>query len=206
MFYRLSFLACLVIWKILFRQSFAGRDQLPGSGGMILASNHASFIDPVCAGLGLPRRDLNFLARSTLLKIPLLGWWMRRAHVIAINRGEADRGALANAVETVKSGQALLMFPEGTRSRDGELGAARPGCGFVAWHSKATVIPAYIDGSARAMPRGAWFIRPRKIRTRYGPPVSLDDLYAKPSGRETYLAISQRIMEAIGRLESGPRR
>jgi len=195
--YKASWTLCLVLWKIFFRQEFLERENIPATGHFILAVNHTSFLDPVCAGLGTSRPDLHFLARSSLFAVPILGAWMKKVNVIPVNREQADRKSLSQVIKTLQNGHGILMFPEGTRSKNGQIGAGKPGIGFIAYHSKAPVVPAYIEGSVRALSRHSRVIRPVKIRTKYGKPVQLDDLYSRQDSREVYQAISNRIMEKI---------
>jgi 1-acyl-sn-glycerol-3-phosphate acyltransferase len=115
-------------------------------------------------------RDLHFFARSNLFKPRVFGGLLRRLQAIPVARGQGDRGALQRARTLLEAGKALVVFPEGTRSPDGQLGTAKPGVGLLALQSGVPIICAHISGAHRALPRGAKFPRPRKIRIEWGEP------------------------------------
>lgn len=190
-----------VLFKILFRWEVSGLEHIPLKGGAILAVNHSSALDPPLGGIGLPRK-IWFLGRSSLIKNRFIDFIMKCQHMIPITRGEADIGAMKRIIALIKSGEIVLMFPEGTRSVDGSLGPAREGIGVFVRHAKADVIPCYVSGSYRALPKGAVFPRPRKVRIAYGPMIRYEEFSDCPKGRAGFSTISEKIMARIAALKN----
>ncbi|OGX44009.1 MAG: hypothetical protein A3G38_01895 [Omnitrophica WOR_2 bacterium RIFCSPLOWO2_12_FULL_51_8] len=193
---------CFILAKLVFRLEIRGRENIPRKGGFILASNHTSFLDPVILGVGCPRR-LNFMARSSLFRNHAFGWLLTRLNVFPLKRGEADIGALKAAMARVRKGAGLLIFPEGTRRpvvskaegrvesfdlglgfdpeqsrrvepQTNQPGDAQPGVGFLAAKLHTPVIPAFIQGTDRAMPRGVKFIHPVKVKLIFGKQILIE--------------------------------
>lgn len=189
-----------VLFKTLFRWKAYGVEHVPLTGGAILAVNHASVLDPPLGGVGLPRK-IWFLGRASLIRNRFIDFIMKCQHMVPITRGEADLGAMKRIIGLIKSGEIVLMFPEGTRSVDGSLGPGREGIGVFVRHAKADVIPCYISGAWQAMPKGAIIPRPRKIKIAYGPVIRYEDFSDCPKGREGLVSISAKIMERIAELK-----
>jgi 1-acyl-sn-glycerol-3-phosphate acyltransferase len=141
----------------------------------LLVINHQSFLDPLFAAVFLDR-PVVYLARDSLFRVPLLGWLLRREYVIAINRQAASSSSIRLAAEKLQQGHLVGIFPEGTRSRDGEIGPLKPG--FIALVRRAGVplVPVGVAGTGAALPREAWFPRPRSCRVVYAEPISPDRL------------------------------
>jgi 1-acyl-sn-glycerol-3-phosphate acyltransferase len=182
--------------RLLFRYRAVGVDHVPPTGAVLLASNHASLIDPPAVGAAVPR-PLHFMAKAELFGVPLLGALIRRLNAHPVTREGGDAAALRLALGLLRDGQALLVFPEGTRTRDGRLGAGRAGVGMLAAQAGVPVVPVYVKGSAQALPRGATWPRPSRVTVAYGPPLA----FARQRGKAHYQAISDEIMAAIGRLQ-----
>ncbi len=189
----------LLRWLLpaLFRIRWLGFENVPFQGPALLAANHLSLLDPLAVGAGA-YRPLHFMAKAELFRIPLLGGLVRRLNAHPVEREGADARALRGALSLLREGKALLVFPEGTRGAEGTLRQGRPGSGMLAALSEAPVVPVYIQGSGRALPRGA--TRPRLVRVTvaYGPPLR----FPRTRGRERYQEISNEIMAAIGRLKA----
>ena len=145
-------------WKV------RGSENIPREGGVIVASNHVSFWDPPLVGAAI-LREVHFLAKEELFSTPLLGTLIRSVNAIPIRRGAADLSGLARAIDTLKRGGALLLFPEGSRMRDGELHPARPGLGMISVQADVPIVPCYISGSAH--PR-RWLLRRSRVRIWFG--------------------------------------
>jgi len=192
--------AYLIIFKIVFRWEAYGLEHVPLKGGAILAVNHASALDAPLGGVGLLRK-IWFLGRSSLIRNRFIDFIMKCQHMVPITRGEADLGAMKKIIGLIKSGEIVLMFPEGTRSVDGALRQGREGIGMFVRHAKADVIPCYISGAWRALPKGAILPRPRKIRIAYGPMIRYEEFSGCPKGREGFSRISEKIMERIAELK-----
>ncbi|MDD5044960.1 MAG: lysophospholipid acyltransferase family protein [Candidatus Omnitrophica bacterium] len=174
MLYRTARFIFWVILKLFFHFKVEGRDNLPKKGGFILASNHASFIDPVALGCGTGRR-LNFFARHDLFKNPLWGRILLSVGAFPVVRDKADKAALKEALKRLGSGGPLVVFPEGTRSEvPGELLQPHAGIGFLALKSGVPVIPAFVSGTQNAWPKGSNRIKIAPISVRYGQPILLE--------------------------------
>ncbi len=147
---------------MLFGLRAHGRRNVPREGGVILAANHASFLDPIAVGCALGR-PADFLARQTLFDVPGLGFLLSRIRVHPVKRGEGDVRAMRRAIALVKQGACLLVFPEGTRTSDGQIQALRAGVGILARHTEAPVVPTWIEGSFKAWPRSRAFPVPEPV-------------------------------------------
>jgi len=180
-----------VVWLVWGVRS-RGAERVPASGPVVVACNHISNWDPVLVGLAC-RREIHFLAKEELFRNRVFGALIRAYNALPVRRGELDRRALGLAVGVLRRGGVLLVFPEGTRSRTGELGQARPGVAFIACAGGATVVPAAVSGShelSRAL------VRRRQVRIAFGEPFA-----AGPArSRADYDALTERIMRAIGAL------
>jgi 1-acyl-sn-glycerol-3-phosphate acyltransferase len=165
--YRISKFFVMCFCRVWFRLRFEGRKNIPVTGPIIIAANHASYLDPLVVGLG-PPRWLLFLAQAGLARFAPARWWMAQVGVTLIDRDAPSKTALRLLSDSLAAGHPVCLFPEGTRSRDGTVGPFRSGVEFLVRRTGAPVLPVGVDGSARAMPRSAWFPRPRKIVVRYG--------------------------------------
>lgn len=180
-----------------------GVENVPTEGSCILASNHASFIDPLLVSGCLRRinRGVRYLARDTLFK-GLTGWVLRNVDVIPMNREGGDVGALRRAIATIKGGGLVCLFPEGTRSPDGKLQKPKGGIGFLVIKSGVPVVPVYIDGAYEAMPSEARWIRRHHIRIYFGKPMPPEIFEQRDLPRETYMAAGEKIMAEIASLKA----
>lgn len=181
-----------------------GRENIPRDGGLIVASNHISFWDPPLVGTAAVR-ELNFLAKEELFRPPL-GPVIRTFNAIPIRRGVADLSGLTKAMDVLRAGRALIVFPEGSRMRDGELHRARPGVGMLAVSTDARIVPCFISGSDR--PR-QWWYRRGLLRVWFGPvrtwrELAGDDADLEP-GRALYQSVGDGVMREIATLRAGQR-
>ncbi len=190
----------LLIWN---RLRIHGVDNIPYSGGVLIASNHASFLDPPVVGVGYRGRPIHFMARDTLWNSRFGSWWMEKVGCIPVSRGTGDVKALKLTIKALKEGKAVSMFPEGTRTEDGELQEAKGGIGFIIEKSGCVVVPAYIDGTYKAHPKGTRFIKPCKVTISFGKPITQEDFQALGSGRDAYDKHAALIMQRIGELKDG---
>lgn len=187
-----------LLFKIFFRLEVTGAENCPGSGALIVASNHASFLDPIIAGVAAPRA-LNFMARNSLFRNKIFGKILTSVNAFPLRREGADMGAMRLAIDKLCQGKAVLIFPEGTRSKDGNLGTPKAGIGLLAAMSGANILPCYIKGSIDVLPSWAVFPRFKKISVCIGKPVKFDK---NGSGREYYGQIAENTMAAISELKS----
>ena len=160
-----SFLRCL--FRLMGGLETEDAGKMPPSGSLIVASNHASFWDPMILGAAFDR-PLHFMARKTLFDVPLFNWLIRQNNAFPLDREGDSREALRVFGEKLDAGQAVVMFPEGTRSRDGFLGTVRPGVGMLAFRNSTPVLPVYIWGGYQSWPRGRLFPRPHRMRVVAG--------------------------------------
>jgi 1-acyl-sn-glycerol-3-phosphate acyltransferase len=181
-----------VILKVLLRLEVYGIDNIPVEGGFILASNHMSNLDPVVLGVACPT-DLNFMAKEELFKNKFFSWVLRRVNAFPLKRASADLAAIKQAIRRVNRGQALLIFPEGSRQAGGHLGDPKSGIGFLAAKLNVPVVPAFIRGTDAALAPGAKFIRLKKVSVHFGKQITVER-------RMAYQDTALRIMEAISHL------
>lgn len=148
-----------------------GEDRIP-EGGAILAANHQSLVDiPLCL-TALPR-EIRFLAKRELGRIPLFGYAMAAAGNLFVDRDDPRDAVhmMRRATELLGRGARIVVFPEGTRSDDGAIGEFRPGAFYIAWKTGAPLFPVYLEGGRRALPKGSLRFRPAELRVRVLPPV-----------------------------------
>lgn len=181
------------IFWLVFRLRTIGIEHVPERGPTLFVANHMSMWDPPMIGQALvSRRRVYFMAKSELFRVPVLGWAIRRLGAFPVERGSADRTAIRTAREVLGRGDALLMFPEGTRYTDGQLGDAWPGAGSLALAEGVVVVPVAITGSNR---------RIGPVRVAVGEPLDLSDLPERSRGERSQLA-ADRMMAAIGALRA----
>ena len=193
------FLVGLVSWpfiRLLFRERVQGVENLP-SGGFVLAPNHVSNLDPWPLGMPLwPRRQLHWMAKVELYK-PVLGTLISWGGAFPVRRGEGDEGAIDTAVERVRAGDIVVIFPEGTRKEKGLIkrhqSRPRSGAARVALRSGAPLVPAAIGGTDRLLRLGP-------LKVAYGPPVDLSGL-ERTDEREAAKEATERLMDAIAKLK-----
>jgi 1-acyl-sn-glycerol-3-phosphate acyltransferase len=185
-----------------------GRENIPADGPVLVVSNHQSHFDPPVVGIG-SRRQMNYLARATLFSIWPLGWFIRSLDAIPIDREGIGLAGVKESLRRLKRGEMVLIFPEGTRSNDGEIAPFRPGFTALATRSHAAILPVAVDGAYDAWPRWRKFPRLGRIRVRYGPPI-LPDEVAGRSERELAAEVERRVCqcqaELRGRGASSPPR
>ena len=165
--YLLARVSMIPFFLLYFRLSRAGRDHGRVKGGLIVAANHRSFLDPFVIGATLPwRRPMNYVAKVELFERRWQGWLLSRLGAFPIRRGESDELAMETARLAVERGGTVCMFPEGTRIRGGTLAAPKRGVGRLALQTGAPVVPTAVFGSEQV--RHGWRIRPRKVKVRLG--------------------------------------
>lgn len=169
-------------------------------GPVILAANHQSFLDPPFAG-SASDRGIYFLARRSLLDGPILGWLLPKLNVIPVDSETGkDRTALKALIRILKAGEGTLVFPEGQRSPDGLLQPVLPGLGLVIAKTLAPVVPMRIFGAHDAWPIGQKWPRFRPVTVVVGEPLHFTAADLQPAGKDLYLRLSQRVMDAIAAL------
>jgi 1-acyl-sn-glycerol-3-phosphate acyltransferase len=157
---------------VYFRLRRLGQDHIP-AGGVILAANHRSFLDPFIVGCCLGR-PIYFVAKRELFHNPLIGWFLNCMGAFPIRRGESDEESVQTALALLERGQAVVIFPEGTRIRSGSLAKPKRGVGRLALESGKPVVPIAITGSEHT--RNTWLIKPAKVQIRCGAPLTYPQL------------------------------
>jgi 1-acyl-sn-glycerol-3-phosphate acyltransferase len=185
--------------RLLFRFRVIHRERMIQSGPVILAMNHQSYLDPPLAGSTCDRA-IYFLARRTLLKVPLLGWVLPRLNVIPVNQEGVDRSAIKAMIRVLQAGNGILVFPEGSRTLDGNLQPAEPGLGLVIAKTLAPVVPMRIFGAHEALPRGGGRLRFVPITVVIGEPIFFTAADLNAPGKDLYKRLSQCVMDAIAAL------
>ena len=186
----------LTCFKFFHSFRTSGADSLP-PGPLILAPNHASYLDPPATGCGLFRVTY-YLARHTLFKPPIASWLLPSIGSIPVNQNSPGPSSLKNIFEVFKNKGTLVLFPEGQRTYDGNLRKAEPGIGMIAARANVPVVPVHIIGSREAMPRNGSWHPFRPIRVVYGQPMRFS---GDPKSREDFQKFADEIMSAISKLQ-----
>jgi 1-acyl-sn-glycerol-3-phosphate acyltransferase len=195
-----------LVFSTYFHWRVYNPERVPLTGPVILASNHASYIDPPLVGAGV-RRQINFLARDTIFHVPVLASILRSWEVVPVDRDGGTGRGLRAILERLASGGAIILFPEGTRSRHGELNPARSGIGLTVIKSAGPVVPVRVFGTYRAYGPRMILPRPLRLTVKYGRPMLFEALRAeakdcsKQRVKEIYQQIADEIMAAIAQLE-----
>ena len=204
--YRLGWTCFRVMYATYFRWRVYGAENVPLNGGVILASNHASFLDPPLVGSGL-QRDINYLARESLFRFPGIGALLRSWNAVPVDRDGGGAKGLKVILARLLAGNAIILFPEGTRTQDGRLQPARSGIGLTVIKSTAPVVPVRVFGTFEAYGRNHKIPQPRQVIVKYGQPLNFARLRAeaetcdKARLKEIYQQVADEIMAAIARLE-----
>jgi 1-acyl-sn-glycerol-3-phosphate acyltransferase len=194
--YRAGYRLSSFIARTLFKFRVVHRERIIETGGVILAMNHQSYLDPPLAGICC-RRPIYFLARKTLLNWPLLGPIFPKLNVVPVDQERADMSALKTVIRLVKVGGCTIIFPEGSRTPDGKLQPAQPGLGLAIAKTLAPVVPMRIFGAYEAFPRGAKIVRLCRITIVVGEPMQFTKDDVAGGGRDAYQKLSERVMERI---------
>jgi len=196
--YWTGYTLCNLVGKVAFDFKVYGRENLIEEGAAILASNHQSYLDPPCIGMAC-RNDIYYLARNTLYQRPLIGPLLKRLNTVPVDRDRGDVSSIKTIIRLLRSGQRVIIFPEGTRSSDGKLQPARAGLGMIIAKTLAPVVPVRVFGSYEALPR-AGGIKFRPVSVVVGKPMRFTENDVK-GGRDVYQTLSNRVMEKIASLE-----
>ncbi len=199
MVYHFAYALSTIVARVLFDYQVVHRERIPNDGPLILAMNHESYLDPPLAGIACAR-PIFYLARKSLLKWPLLGPIFPKLNVVPVDQERADMSALKTVIRLVKAGGCTVVFPEGSRTLDGELQPAQPGLGLVIAKTLAPVVPMRIFGARAAFPRGG---RPhlfKKISVVVGEPMHFTAADLAGGGRELYQRLSERVMARIAEI------
>ncbi len=194
------------LYKFYFRWKIFSRENVPLTGPVILASNHASFLDPPLVGSALPR-EINYLARETLFRFPVVGTILRSWNAVPVDRDGGSPSGLRNILNRLQKGGGIILFPEGTRTRDGKLQPARSGIGLTVIKSNAPVVPVRVFGTFEAYGRHMKIPRPHRVIVKYGRPMNFQKLREEAKAcpkervKEIYQEVANEIMAEIAKLE-----
>ena len=199
MFYEFCRQIARFFMRALFRLEVHGVANVPPTGGFLLVANHTSYLDVMLVGSRV-RRHLHYLAKSDLFGTPVLGRLVRALNTHPIRRGGLDREGMRRCADLMRRGGIVLIFPEGTRSPDGNLQAAKPGVAMIAALAGVRCIPAYVDGGFRAWPRQRRLPRLTKIHVYYGEPFDLPPRREGMATKEHYRLCAEEMMRRIAAL------
>lgn len=204
--YRIAWSIARVFFRAGMRWRVEGVSNVPTTGPVILASNHASFLDPPLVGAALPR-DINYLARESLFRFVGVGALLRSWNAVPVDREGGGAKGLRIILDRLLANRAIILFPEGTRTSDGNLQRARSGVGLIVIKSAAPVVPVRVFGTFEAYGRGMRFPRFRPVAVRFGRPLTFTELRREavecPKDRlkAIYQEVADEIMSAIGSIE-----
>ena len=193
-------------YKVYFRAEWFNPERVPRSGPVILASNHASILDPPLVGTALDR-GISYLARESLFRFWGVGWVLRNWDAVPVDREGGGARGLKAILDRLLAGSGIILFPEGTRTLDGKLQPARSGIGLTVIKSNAPVVPVRVFGTFEAFGKEIPFPLPHKIMAKYGKPMNFAELRAeakscsKPRLKEIYQEIADQIMAEIAKLQ-----
>jgi len=200
MWYFIGWSLFLLFFKVYLGFKVVGREHIPKKGAFIFVSNHVSYFDPILLGTAL-HRSLNYMARADLFK-GFLGWALPKVHAFPVARGNGDLAAIRESLRMLNTGRPLVIFPEGTRSYDKTLRPAKPGVGFIVAKSGVPVVPAYIDGSFEALPKGASTLKRHPVSVYIGEPINFNTAYFDRRNKEVYQRMSVEVMKHIAELKA----
>ena len=201
--YLLSRLFYKALLDSFFGFEVKGRENIPEKGPFIIAANHVSYADPVVVGVSCNKIPVTFMAKKELFDVPIFGAWIKAVGCIPIMRHSGDSKPLKKVMQKLKNGGALAIFPEGRRSPDGRLQKAEAGIGLIAMKTGAPIIPVYVSGTDKALPRGKKIARPCKITATIGKPVDIIESLKFSDRRKVYESVAEKAILAIAKLKDG---
>lgn len=196
-----TWLYTLIVWgiyfiasKLLFFVKIEGRENIPKDRNCVLMGNHQHIFDPLMLALCVPDREIHFMGKKELWNNKLLAWAFTKVHGFPVDRGNMDMNAIRTALNVLKEGDTLGIFPEGTRSKTGHMLPLLGGASMLAMRSRRDVVPVYIDGQYKLF---------RRMVVRVGEPVKMDDLLAGRVTKEACDELTRRIEAEFARLSNG---
>ena len=192
-------------FKIFFRCRIYHAERVPANGPVLLAANHASFMDPPLIGSSL-NREIHYLARNTLFRFPVFADILRYINVIPVDRDGRSPKGLRAVSNKLKEGKPVILFPEGTRCPDGKMQPAKSGVGFLVIKSNAPIVPIRVFGTFEAYGRHLKWPRPRRVQIKVGHPIDFEKLRReaktadKDRIKQIYQEAADQIMASIAQL------
>jgi 1-acyl-sn-glycerol-3-phosphate acyltransferase len=197
--YWLLWILFRVLGRVLLRVRVIGAEQIPKQGGLLVAANHASYLDIPLLGSNFPRR-VAFLGRQDLFPILGFRWLCRWLGWIPIRHDRLSREGFHKASEMMKAGKVVVIYPEGTRTVDGKLRPGKQGIGVLVAETGCRVLPVHIAGSFEALPPDAWMIRLHRVTITFGSPIDFMADTGRYRDKEFYRHVSRTVMERIAEL------
>jgi 1-acyl-sn-glycerol-3-phosphate acyltransferase len=193
-FFEFLYVLASAIARPFFHFRAVGASRIPAGRRLVLAPNHASFLDPLAVQLAVPRH-LTFLMTEEIYRIAWARWFFRLMGVIPVPEERVPVSAIREGVAAIERGELLVVFPEGRISRTGELGRGYPGVLSIAARARAAIVPVHIAGTFKALPRSARFIRPARITVRIGDPIEIEG--EERLDRQALRDLTDRVMASI---------
>lgn len=197
--YGILWILCRGFSRLFLRYRTRGVEHVPAAGGVLLAANHASYADIPLLGCGV-RRRLFYLGRANLFPSPVLGRILRSLGWIPLQPERWDRRAFQSVVDLLKSGKAVVIFPEGTRTPDGALQPGKPGIGLIVAKAQCPVVPVYLRGTYQVLPTGAFWLRRHPVEVSFGASMDFRDDCRHYREKALYQHISRTVMARIAEL------
>ena len=182
-----------IVARLVFRMKIVGRENMPADANYIIMGNHVSLLDPLTLALCSPGREIHFMGKKELFQNRFLAFLWKQVHAFPVDRGNMDMAAMRTAMKIIKSGETLGIFPEGTRSKNGEMGPLLSGASVLALKSGVEVVPVYIAGRYRAF---------RRMHVMIGTPIETADLRAQGVDKAACDAFTQRLEQTMARLKA----
>ncbi len=197
-FYTISWWIVLALFKIFLRLKVEGKENVPEEGGVILASNHASYIDPPVVGVST-KREMKFLAKRELFEPPVFGTIITKLNAVPINRSGFGKEPLDAMYKALEEDMAVIVFPEGTRNKGRYLGKAKAGLGMIALRSSKPIVPVHISGT-----RSVWrsLIGIERVKVSFGKLINLDEIPLSGNRKDDYRTVTQEVMREIEKLKA----
>jgi 1-acyl-sn-glycerol-3-phosphate acyltransferase len=168
---------CRIVTSVVCDLKVYGLEHVPDEGGALIISNHESYLDPAVVGVQV-RRPFAFMAKSELFANPLFGRLISKLGAFPVRQGHGDRGAIEETIRLLQDGHLLTIFPEGSRTEDGNLMPIQKGVALIVKRAKVPIVPAVIVGSFRAWPKGKLLFGSHPVRVQYGPPLDVSHMKA----------------------------
>ena len=202
MVYDIAYFLLRWISKVFLSLQVIGRENVPKSGPVIFASNHVSYLDPILVAVSLTRR-LNFLAKEEIFKSLLVSWLMKKLQAFPVSRERVGSSTLRNALQLLIKGKGLLLFPEGTRGDGKSFLKAKNGIGIIAGRSGAVIIPTYLRGPEKVLPRRSRWVHLHPVTVFFGLPLipNSSSFASETTKKKGYGEVADQVMEQIENLK-----
>lgn len=199
MLYKIGRFLLRLFYHNFCKLKYIDNDKIPKTGGIILASNHVSYHDPFVVGTVLKKRRINFMAKKELFEHKFMGKFITIMGAFPVERDKVDRKAIKKALNLLKNGEAVGMFPEGTRSTDGTVGKGKHGTAMISLMANVPIVPTAITGTLNAKIKSGIIPKYKQIIVKYGDPIYPDQF--EGSRKEKMQKITDKVIESIRKLK-----